>query len=82
MSEDDPRSDRKDRRYAALETSQVPLTESLKETVARFLPVSASPVHDPASSDLQSSLHIQSLQFNASGNIIPHRAAEAMAERA
>ena len=39
MSEDDPRSDRKDRRYAALETSQVPLTESLKETVARFLPV-------------------------------------------
>ncbi|KAK9826518.1 hypothetical protein WJX74_000123 [Apatococcus lobatus] len=38
MSEDDPRSDRKDRRYAALETSQVPLTESLKETVARFLP--------------------------------------------
>ncbi len=40
MTADDPRSERHDRRYAALETSKVPLTESLKETVARFLPVS------------------------------------------
>ncbi|OJX30378.1 MAG: phosphoglyceromutase [Burkholderiales bacterium 68-12] len=34
----DPRSERGDRRYAALEPAQVPLTECLKDTVARVLP--------------------------------------------
>jgi 2,3-bisphosphoglycerate-dependent phosphoglycerate mutase len=34
----DPRSERGDRRYAALEASRVPLTECLKDTVARVLP--------------------------------------------
>jgi len=34
----DPRSERGDRRYAALPPDQVPLTECLKDTVARVLP--------------------------------------------
>jgi 2,3-bisphosphoglycerate-dependent phosphoglycerate mutase len=34
----DPRSERSDRRYAALQPAQVPLTECLKDTVARVLP--------------------------------------------
>ena len=34
----DPRSERGDRRYANLEPAQVPLTECLKDTVARVLP--------------------------------------------
>jgi len=34
----DPRSERGDRRYAALQADQVPLTECLKDTVARVLP--------------------------------------------
>ena len=34
----DPRSERGDRRYAGLDASQVPLTECLKDTVARVLP--------------------------------------------
>ncbi len=34
----DPRCERGDRRYAKLEPSQVPLTECLKDTVARVLP--------------------------------------------
>ena len=41
MTADDPRSARQDRRYSDLSPDQVPLTESLKETVARFLPVSS-----------------------------------------
>jgi 2,3-bisphosphoglycerate-dependent phosphoglycerate mutase len=35
---DDPRCERSDPRYAALATHQVPLTECLKDTVARVLP--------------------------------------------
>jgi 2,3-bisphosphoglycerate-dependent phosphoglycerate mutase len=34
----DPRHPSRDRRYAGLAPNQVPLTESLKDTVARFLP--------------------------------------------
>lgn len=34
----DPRSERADRRYAALSPEQIPLTECLKDTVARVLP--------------------------------------------
>ncbi len=34
----DPRSERSDVRYAGLEPSQIPLTECLKDTVARVLP--------------------------------------------
>ena len=34
----DPRSERLDRRYAALDPEQIPLTECLKDTVARVLP--------------------------------------------
>lgn len=34
----DPRSERSDIRYAGLEPSQIPLTECLKDTVARVLP--------------------------------------------
>ena len=34
----DPRSERGDRRYANLEPAQVPLTECLKDTVARVIP--------------------------------------------
>ncbi len=34
----DPRSERADRRYAALDPAQVPLTECLKDTVARVIP--------------------------------------------
>ncbi len=39
LTADDPRSERGDRRYAALEPGQVPLTECLKDTVARVLPL-------------------------------------------
>src|SRR3972149_7258391 len=35
---DPPRSPGRAPRYAALEPSEIPLTESLKDTVARFLP--------------------------------------------
>lgn len=38
LTSDDPRSERSDPRYAALQPGQVPLTECLKDTVARVLP--------------------------------------------
>lgn len=38
LEKDDPRSPRKDPRYAALTDREIPLTECLKDTVARFLP--------------------------------------------
>ena len=38
LAADDPRSERSDRRYAALQPQQVPLTECLKDTVTRVLP--------------------------------------------
>ena len=38
MTPDDPRSAARDLRYAGLDPRDVPLTESLKDTVARFLP--------------------------------------------
>ena len=38
MNADDERSERADRRYAKLQPAQVPLTECLKDTVARVLP--------------------------------------------
>lgn len=38
LEEDDSRNAALDRRYAALSKEEVPLTESLKETVARFVP--------------------------------------------
>jgi len=38
LSADDPRHPSRDRRYADLTPDQLPLTESLKDTVARFLP--------------------------------------------
>jgi 2,3-bisphosphoglycerate-dependent phosphoglycerate mutase len=39
MAEDDPRSERNDRRYAALDPALIPRTECLKDTVARVLPL-------------------------------------------
>lgn len=38
LEADDPRSERSDRRYAALAPHQVPLTECLKDTVQRVVP--------------------------------------------
>jgi 2,3-bisphosphoglycerate-dependent phosphoglycerate mutase len=38
LSADDPRHPSNDRRYASLTVDQLPLTESLKDTVARFMP--------------------------------------------
>jgi 2,3-bisphosphoglycerate-dependent phosphoglycerate mutase len=38
LSPDDPRSERNDPRYAALSPERIPLTECLKDTVARVLP--------------------------------------------
>jgi 2,3-bisphosphoglycerate-dependent phosphoglycerate mutase len=38
LTPEDPRCERSDRRYARLEAGQVPLTECLKDTVARVLP--------------------------------------------
>ena len=38
LEADDPRSERGDRRYAGLPEGSVPLTECLKDTVARVLP--------------------------------------------
>ena len=38
LSQDDPRNAARDRRYRDVPKSELPLTESLKDTVARFLP--------------------------------------------
>ncbi len=38
LAADDPRSERGDPRYASLRSEQIPLTECLKDTVARVLP--------------------------------------------
>ena len=38
LTEEDPRHPSHDRRYASLAPSELPLTESLKDTVGRFLP--------------------------------------------
>ena len=38
LTPDDPRHPSRDRRYASLSPQELPLTESLKDTVARFLP--------------------------------------------
>src|SRR5205807_3541033 len=38
LTPDDPRHPSRDPRYASLKPSELPLTESLKDTVARFLP--------------------------------------------
>ena len=38
LTADDPRHPSRDRRYAQLSRAELPLTESLKDTVARFLP--------------------------------------------
>jgi 2,3-bisphosphoglycerate-dependent phosphoglycerate mutase len=38
LESDDPRAERDDRRYARLKPGEVPLTECLKDTVARVLP--------------------------------------------
>ena len=38
LTPDDPRHPSRDRRYAELSRDELPLTESLKDTVARFLP--------------------------------------------
>jgi 2,3-bisphosphoglycerate-dependent phosphoglycerate mutase len=38
LTDDDPRFPGRDRRYAGLTRTELPLTESLKNTVARFLP--------------------------------------------
>jgi 2,3-bisphosphoglycerate-dependent phosphoglycerate mutase len=38
LAPEDPRSERGDRRYAGLKPEQIPLTECLKDTVARVLP--------------------------------------------
>ena len=38
LTPDDPRHPAKDRRYAGLSPQEIPLTESLKETIARFIP--------------------------------------------
>jgi 2,3-bisphosphoglycerate-dependent phosphoglycerate mutase len=38
LTADDPRHPSHDRRYAGLKPNELPLTESLKDTVARFLP--------------------------------------------
>ena len=39
LTPDDPRSERSDPRYATLAPAQIPLTECLKDTVARVLPL-------------------------------------------
>jgi 2,3-bisphosphoglycerate-dependent phosphoglycerate mutase len=39
LAPDDPRSERNDPRYARLAAAQIPLTECLKDTVARVLPL-------------------------------------------
>ncbi len=39
LTSDDERFPGKDRRYAALSTSELPLAESLKDTIARFMPL-------------------------------------------
>jgi 2,3-bisphosphoglycerate-dependent phosphoglycerate mutase len=39
LDADDPRHPRSDRRYAGLAPAELPLTECLKDTVARFLPL-------------------------------------------
>ena len=50
LTRDDPRHPSHDPRYAGLEAGDLPLTESLKDTVARFLPY----WHDPIAPTIRS----------------------------
>ena len=49
LTPDDPRHPSRDRRYSSLSPAELPLTESLKDTVARFLPI----WHDMIASDIR-----------------------------
>src|SRR5689334_329650 len=51
LTRDDPRHPSKDPRYAGLSPSELPLTESLKDTVARFLPYWHSVIAPAAAAD-------------------------------
>jgi 2,3-bisphosphoglycerate-dependent phosphoglycerate mutase len=50
LAPDDPQHPSRDRRYAGLSPDEIPLTESLKDTVARFLPY----WHSSIASDIKS----------------------------
>jgi 2,3-bisphosphoglycerate-dependent phosphoglycerate mutase len=54
LTDDDPRHPSRDRRYSTLAPHELPLTESLKDTVARFLPY----WHDTIAPDIRNGRHV------------------------
>jgi 2,3-bisphosphoglycerate-dependent phosphoglycerate mutase len=54
LTTDDPRHPSRDRRYATLAPAELPLTESLKDTVARFLPY----WHDTIAPDIRAGRNV------------------------
>jgi 2,3-bisphosphoglycerate-dependent phosphoglycerate mutase len=54
LDAEDPRHPSRDRRYADLAPGRLPLTESLKDTVARFLPC----WHEMIASDIKAGRHV------------------------
>jgi len=54
ITTDDPRHPSRDRRYATLPPAELPLTESLKDTVARFLPY----WHDTIAPDIRAGRNV------------------------
>lgn len=54
LSVSDPRFPGHDRRYATLSDAELPRTESLKDTVARFMPL----WHDTIAPDIQAGKHV------------------------
>jgi len=54
LGPEDPAHSSHDRRYAALKREEVPLTESLKDTVARFLPY----WHSTIAPDIRAGRHV------------------------
>jgi len=54
LTTDDPRHPSRDRRYATLPPAELPLTESLKDTVARFLPY----WHDTIAPDIRAGRNV------------------------
>jgi 2,3-bisphosphoglycerate-dependent phosphoglycerate mutase len=54
LTPEDPRHPSHDRRYASLSPTELPLTESLKDTVARFLPY----WHETIAPDIRAGKHV------------------------
>ena len=71
LKPDDPRHPSNDRRYAALPPGALPLTESLKDTIARVVPCWQN--HCPVDPRREAGAHRRARQFAARARQIPRR---------